>query len=210
VAQALAEISAYYLLAWRPDAENEGARKGRLEVSIKGRPDLHVRVRRHSFDFRATPPTATINNQPGPAAGPPANELLMTLGSLYPRRDLPVSVSAALRINQGQEAVLNVSMQVDSEMLGFDILEGKEKAVVDVLGVALDDRGAFSSFKQKLEIPRAAVLVKDGRLVKWSQSLTLPAGLYQVRVAVRDRKSGRNGSAMTWIEIPGVARASHP
>jgi VWFA-related protein len=206
VAQALAEISAYYLLAWRPDAENEGARKGRLEVSIKGRPDLRVRVRRHSFDFRATPPTAALNNQPGP----PANELLMTLGSLYPRRDLPVSVSAALGINQGKDAVLNVSMQVDSEMLGFDVLEGKEKAVVDVLGVALDDRGAFSSFKQKLEIPREAVLAKDGRLVKWSQSLTLPAGLYQVRVAVRDRKSGRNGSAMTWIEIPGVARASRP
>jgi hypothetical protein len=76
-----------------------------------------------------------------------------------------------------------------------------------VLGVALDDRGQFSSFKQKLEIPREAVLAKGGRFVKWNQSLPLPPGLYQVRVAVRDRQSRRTGSAMGWIEIP-QSRAS--
>jgi hypothetical protein len=32
--------------------------------------------------------------------------------------------------------------------------------------------------------------------------LPLPPGLYQVRFAVRDRQTGRTGSAMTWIEIP--------
>jgi len=39
-------------------------------------------------------------------------------------------------------------------------------------------------------------------LVKWKQDLLLPPGLYQVRVAVRDRQSGLTGSAMTWVEIP--------
>jgi len=46
------------------------------------------------------------------------------------------------------------------------------------------------------------VLAKDGRFIKWTQTLPLPPGLYQVRVAVRDRQTGRTGSAMTWIEIP--------
>jgi len=32
----------------------------------------------------------------------------------------------------------------------------------------------------------------------------LPAGLYQVRVGVRDLKSGRIGSAMQWITIPNL------
>jgi hypothetical protein len=95
-------------------------------------------------------------------------------------------------------------MQIDTEMLSFDGLDGKQQAVVDVLGVALDDRGQFSSFKQKLEIPQEAVRAKGGRFVKWSQSLPLPPGLYQVRVAVRDRQSGRTGSAIGWIEIPRV------
>jgi len=40
---------------------------------------------------------------------------------------------------------------------------------------------------------------------KISRTILLPPGLYQVRVAVRDRESGRAGSAIGWIEIPRVA-----
>lgn len=85
-------------------------------------------------------------------------------------------------------------------MLNFEAGE-KQNAVVDVLGMALDDRGLFSSFKQRLEIPRAAV-GGSNRYVKWTRTLALPAGIYQVRVAVRDRETARTGSAMLWIEIP--------
>jgi hypothetical protein len=205
VSQALGESSAYYLLAWRPDTENQRAGKSRLDVSIKGRPDLHVRMRRHSFDFKAISATRAGNSAAaGPATSTPEDELLMTLGSLYPRRDLPTSVSADFTNVPDKGTVLNISMKIDSEMLVFEPGGGKENAVVDVLGAALDDRGRFSSFKQKLEIPREAVLAKDGRFVKWRQSLPLPPGLYQVRVAVRDRQSRRTGSAMTWIEIPRI------
>jgi hypothetical protein len=98
--------------------------------------------------------------------------------------------------------LLNLSMKIDGAMLGFDESAGKSRAVVDVLGVALDDRGRFSSFQQKLEIPREVILTKDGSFIKWTQSLRVPPGLYQVRVAVRDRQTGRTGSAITWIEIP--------
>ena len=98
--------------------------------------------------------------------------------------------------------VLNLLMQIDGESLSIDESGGKEQAIVDVLGVALDDRGRFFSFKQKLEIPREVIVAKDGRFIKWSRTLPLPSGLYQVRVAFRDRQTGRTGSAMAWIEIP--------
>jgi VWFA-related protein len=205
VAQALSESSAYYLLAWRPDSENQRAGKSRLDVIIKGRPDLHVRMRRHSFDFKSTQTTRAINSQAGVAStSTPEAELRLALGSLYPRRDLPISVSTSFARTADKGTVLNVSMEIDTEMLGFDLAGGKEQAVVDVLGVALDDRGSFSSFKQKLEIPQEAALAKGGRFVKWTQALPMPPGLYQVRVAVRDRQSKRTGSAMGWIEIPSV------
>ena len=41
----------------------------------------------------------------------------------------------------------------------------------------------------------------------WNQQLPLVHGLYQVRVAVRERKSGRAGSAMQWLEVPDLAGA---
>ena len=198
VDEALTESSAYYLLAWRPDSENQRAGKSRLKVVVKGRPDLRVRMRRHFFDFRESQPrentTATTST--------PEDDLKRALGSLYPRRDLSPSVSASFSNTAEKGTVLNVSMQIDGESLAFDDKGGKQQAIVDVLGVAVDDRGRFSSFKQKLDIPREVVDGKDGRFIKWRQALPLPPGLYQVRVAFRDRQTGRTGSAMTWIEIP--------
>ena len=203
VDEALTESSAYYLLAWRPDSENQRARKSRLKVVVKGRPDLRVRMRRHFFDFRDNQTAGNINAEaPKPTTNSPVGDLKTALGSLYPLRDLPTSVSANFVNTTDKGTVLNVSMQIDGESLSFDESGGNQQAIVDVLGVALDDRGRFSSFKQKLDIPQAVVLAKDRRFINWSQALPVPPGLYQVRVAVRDRQTGRTGSAMTWIEIP--------
>jgi hypothetical protein len=196
VAEALTETSAYYLLAWRPDNENQASGKSRINVVVKGRPELRVRMRQHYFDFReneAKPKAPTTNT--------PDDELRRSLGSLYPRRDLPVSVAASFVNTSDKRTALNVSMQLDGQSLSFDESADKQQATVDVLGIAIDDRGQFSSFKQKVDIPRE-VLAKDGRFIKWTQTLPLPPGLYQVRIAVRDRQSRRTGSAMTWIEIP--------
>lgn len=205
VAQALHESSSYYLLAWRPDTEDQRGGKSKLQVFVKDRPDLRVRMRRHFFDFRPRQTDkATDTKNLKPTADTPENELRAALGSLYPRRELPVSLSAG-RLNGPDKAnALSISMQIDSEVLTYGGATEKQEAVVDVLGVALDDRGKFSSFKQKVTVPHEAVNSKDRRFVIWNQVLPLPPGLYQVRVAVRDVQSGRTGSAMEWIEIPST------
>ena len=194
VGEALTESSAYYLLAWRPDSENQRSGKSRLKVVVKDRPDLRVRMRQHFFDFRENTKVETTARAPRT----PDDELKIALGSLYPRRDLPISVSASFATTAGKGTVLNASMQIDGASLSFG---EREQAIVDVLGIAVDDRGRFATFKQKLDIPREVVLRRDGRFINWTQALSLPPGLYQVRVAVRDRQTGRTGSAMTWLEI---------
>jgi VWFA-related protein len=193
VSDALTESSAYYLLAWRPDTEAQVAGKSRIKVVVKDRPDLRVQMRQHFFDFAKAEAPMVKTSQ---------DDLKTALGSLYPRRDLPISVSASAVNTPEKGTALNVSMQLDGERLSFEESGGKQQATVDVLGIAVDDRGQFSSFKQKLDIPREVVIAKDGRFINWRQPLPLPPGLYQVRVAVRDRQSGRTGSAMTWTEIP--------
>lgn len=194
LSQALMESSSYYLLAWRPDSDKQRTGKSRVEITIKGRPDLRVRMRRHFFDLKPAEET-----KPASTVGAPEDGLRGALGSLYPRRDLPTSV-AANPSNMGKGTQLNILMQIDSTMLNLQASD-KQNAVVDVLGIALDDRGLFSTFKQRLDIPRAAVS-ETNRYVKWTQALTVPPGLYQVRVAVRDRETARTGSAMLWIEVP--------
>ena len=202
VGEALTESSAYYLLAWRPDSDEQSYGKSRIKVAIKGRPDLRVRMRQHFVDFRNNDAAGNARTQ-APKTNSPDDELRIALGSLYPRRELPISVSASFANTGDKGTVLNAFMRMDGDSLNFGQPEdAKQHAIVDALGVAVDDRGWFSSFKQKLDIPREVVGAKDGRFIKWSQALPLPPGLYQVRVAVRDRRNGRTGSAMTWIEIP--------
>ncbi len=194
ISEALAENSAYYLLGWRPDGEKQRAGQSKIQVIVKDRADLTVRTRRHYFDFKTLQSTKAV----GAPTASAEDELKLALGSLYPRRGVPTSVSVS--VDQTRKgAVLNLAMKIDSGLLAFERTSGKEVSIVDVLGVAIDDRGLCSTFRQKLDIPREA-LTAD-RFVKWNQSLSLPPGLYQVRVAVRDRHSGNTGSAMLWVEV---------
>jgi VWFA-related protein len=205
VAEALRESSAYYLLAWRPDTENQKAGKSRIDVVIKDRPDLRVRMRRHFFELKTVQAGNSTRGESAAAAkAEPEDELRAALGALYPHRGLPVALSAGYLNTLDQAPLLSLALQIDAETLGFAGPEGKQEAVVDVLGVALDDRGSFSSFKQKLRVSREAVFSKAQRFVIWSQTLPLPPGLYQVRVAVRDSQTGRTGGAIEWIEVPRI------
>jgi VWFA-related protein len=203
VAEALRESSAYYLLAWRPDTENQKAGKSRIDVVIKDRPDLRVRMRKHFFEHESSQAANSAKREStATAKSDPEDELRAALGALYPHRDLPVALTAGYLNTLDKAPLLSITMQIDTEMLSFAGSEGKQEATVDVLGMALDDRGSFSSFKQRLKVPREAVVSKAQRFVTWSQTLPLPPGLYQVRVAVRDSQTGHTGGAIEWIEIP--------
>jgi VWFA-related protein len=205
LAQAIEETSKYYLLAWRPDSENQRNGKSRVEIVIKGRPDLRVRMRRHSFDVTAGPDAKPISIPNKLIAGnTPDDALLAALASLYPRRELSTSLSVGYLYTPETGTSLNVSMEID-DALGFDPANDKKETAVDVLGIALDDRGMFSSFKQRLNVTREAMLATNDHRVQWNQSMPLPAGLYQVRLAVRDRETGRVGSALQWIEVPEIS-----
>jgi VWFA-related protein len=209
-AEAAAESSDYYLLAWRPDTDVQRTGRSRVEVSVKGRPDLRVRTRKH-LSGDAPPAAERPGQKPARAgaAGPtPDGELRAALASLYPRRELPLALSAGYLNTAEKGSVLAASMQLDSELLDFG--GGGEggaggEAKVDVWGIAVDDRGSFANFRQVLTVSRATLSSAGQRHVLWNQQLPLPPGLYQLRVAARERSTGRTGSQSQWVEIPEAA-----
>lgn len=213
IQQALDETSPYYLLAWRPDTAAERTGKARLKVVIKNRPDLRVRLRNNYY---VPEKPAAQSEQPGtitadsaadsaPVVNSPEVELLEALGSLYPRHTLPTSLSAGY-LNSDQGPVLRLSMQIERWAFASDpLLDAKKE--VDVVGAAIDDRGMIVTFKQLLTV--VSNPTQDQVLpVMWNQQLRLAPGLYQVRVAVRERNTGRTGSAQQWIQVPDLSRAS--
>ena len=205
--QAIDETSAYYLLAWRPENEEQRSGKARIKVTVKDRPDLRVRLRRNYY---TPPPAVTPKNDEGknPSTPPVVQSaeagLLSALGSLYPPRTLPTALSVGYVNTPDQGSVLKASMQIERASLDLGAT-GPQKSEVDVVGAAIDDRGTIVTFKQLLTVNFDPASPAQSQPVVWNQQLRVPPGLYQVRVAVRERSSGRTGSARQWIEVPDVS-----
>jgi VWFA-related protein len=205
--QAVDETSNYYLLAWRPANDEQKAGKARIKVTVKDRPDLRVRLRRNYY----VPPAAAREtktgepNQVEPAiAQSPEAGLLEALGTLYPRQVLRTSLAVGYMNTPDQGLVLKAAMQIDRAALDLSAT-GTQKSELDVVGAAIDDRGTIVTFKQLLTVNFDPAAEKQSPNVVWNQQLRVPPGLYQVRVAVRERSSGLTGSARQWIEVPDVS-----
>jgi len=203
--QAVRETSDYYVLAWRPGSEAERSARARLEVTIPGRPDLRVRMRRSYFANTSSSIVDTGKAKDTTANATPEAQLRTALGSSQPLRTLPTSLSVGYSRNSESTVVLQTSMQIAREAFVFDPAIAGQKSEVDVVGAAIDDRGLIYTFKQVLTV-MPEVAAESPRLpVVWNQQLAVRPGLYQVRLAVRERTSGRLGSAMEWIEVPAAS-----
>ncbi len=217
IAQAIRETSDYYLLAWRPENDEQRNKRSRVKVVVRNRPELTVRLRSNFYDPKALPianekkskTNETKETQPKSATSQTLKretELLTTLGSLYSRKDLPLAISVGFVNTPASNMGLKVSMQIERAAFGSEVEGSAQKSELDVIGAAIDDRGVISTFKQVLTVPQNPPAEAGNEPVVWHQQLSVPPGLYQVRVAVRDRQTGRNGSAMQWIEIPDTSK----
>jgi hypothetical protein len=221
VGDALKETSNYYLLAWRPADDQRGGKFKRLEVTIAGRPDLTVRLPRGYLDADSKTLTATADakaaNPSGAggtnasttqaaAAKSPDADLRAALGSFAPRRSVPTHLNISYLDAPGSGALLSASVQVSTLGLSYGA-DGKQPAAVDVAGVVLNDQGkSVNGFKTRLNVnplPTGMVQTEQASVI-YNYKAQLPPGLYQVRAAARDEKSGLLGSSQQWIEIPDL------
>jgi len=217
---AMKETAVYYLLAWKPNQENKKAGRFRnIQVSVTGRPDLIVRVRKGFYDVEPSPvSTADAKKSPTPAPKPTGPEdqnktiiakLHDAIAAPYPQTSVPLMLGINYYETAGKGATLATSVQIPGEFLVYGSRNGKTQAVADVTGVYFDDKGQVkANFFERLVSTAAAT--DQATTYKGDVTYTYPAtllpGLYQVRVAVRDDTSGRTGSVHGWIEIPDLTK----
>lgn len=210
LASAMKETSTYYLLAWKPAQENQHASKFRtIEVKVAGRPELKVQVRRGFFD-REPEPVVSNDKKPKEPKVPEKSQLAplkKVILATYPERDIPISLDLSYLNTPSKRTMLSVVLQVPKEFLSFAALNDKHTAVLTVAGVVFNDRGLIgASFNNQLTIDAPAIdAAKNGSDPAYAYSILIGPGIYQVRVGVRDEKSGRLGSAQGWIEIPNLS-----
>jgi VWFA-related protein len=218
VTRALNETSVYYLLAWKPEEQTQRTSKfRRIEVKVTSKPNLTVQVRRGFFDREPEPETsitsATKSKAPKttkPDKDPVKSseaELRKVMLAPYPNREIPVLLSLSYINTLARGPMLTAAMQVATEFFSFQAAEGKQTAAVTVAGTVFNDRGkAGASFSNRITIDAPSVEAARGaRDLTYGYPVYLGPGLYQVRVGVRDEKTGRAGTAHAWIEIPNLS-----
>jgi VWFA-related protein len=204
--EALRETSNYYMLAWRPNSEDQKSPNfKRLEVSIPGRPDLSVRIARGFF---ASEPKPEENKPATAAADTSANvggALMSALAASSARTGLPIKLSVTFVDVPGSGPLLTAATQMSTEGLGYGS-DGKQAAAIDLAGVVLNDQGKQAgSFKTRINVNPLTETAIQNPSVVYSHKLPLKPGIYQVRVAARDDKTSSVGSAAQWVEIPDLS-----
>src|SRR5215213_1540010 len=204
------ETSSYYLLAWKPnDEEQKRGKFKQIEVSIVGRPDLKVRMRTSYFKSAALPLLTTKKKKDKDPAKARDDDMRVVIDASVSQSEIPTAVD--LHFNQmpgfGTSVVATVS--IDDAALTFDLADGKLAADVDVGGIFYDEKGKpINSIVGRLRIfPKSSTTAGGATKPKrsiYQFSTLVPGGLYQIRVGIRDLKSSRNGSAEDWIKVPKI------
>jgi VWFA-related protein len=206
VAKVLDETSNYYLLAWRPEADEEKTPKFRhVQVSIIGRPELTARTPKGYVTGPQPAETARASSPKSSAKPAEETEIRDALADSYPSSALPTLLSLTYLNTPKNETVLTSSIQVAGAGLTFGN-DGRQPATLRLAGVVLNDKGKIAaSFKNHLNVKPLPGQAGAGA-IHYNEHTPLQPGIYQVRVAARDEKSGMVGSAMQWVVIPDLAR----
>jgi VWFA-related protein len=210
--KAIDETSTYYLLAWRPDNAEQRSEKFRaISVSVVGRPDLLVRTRQGFFAVDKTRSrSARIEDERPTVEKSGESRLFSAVTAAVPQGQLPVSLSLTYVNSPNKGLVLTIALQVRSAALAFAPSADKQEASVEIAGLVLNDEGKTgASFTDHPTVDKpASAVAADTRDLTYSYPITIPPGLYQVRIGLRDQTSGAIGTAQDWIEIPDLSKTA--
>lgn len=215
IVQSMEDASRYYLLGWHVDPDKlQLGKYSSIRITIKDRPDLKVHMRQGSMDLsKLIPKGQSQSGRATPSTTGSGNELAKAVQYPWPLEGLPTFLYAGYVYHPDKGYVLDISLQVDIEGVESGAAGAKEDAPIEVMGVVANRDGAtVDSFKQSLAPPadpsnQAASMKQE---LVYSRLITLEPGIYQVRVAARDPKSGRVGSAHQWVDVPRNDALSSP
>ncbi|MDQ3798717.1 MAG: VWA domain-containing protein [Acidobacteriota bacterium] len=213
----LEENASYYVLAWSPESGGEDRTNNkfkRIEVSVAGRPDLTVRLQRgYLTNWEKTNEKIAENNNNNNSSSKNAakntteNAAFNLSDDSAPKKFLPTGLSLNYLDVPNVGGVLTSSVQIGTDSLSYGE-GGKQAAAVDVVGLIYNEQGKqVADFKTGLNItPQAVSAGANGQSVIYNHRTPLAAGIYLVKVAAREAKTGQVGIATRWIEIPDLSK----
>jgi VWFA-related protein len=193
ISRLMKEGSGYYLLGYQPNVAPDPSRSHAVSIRVS-RPGVIVRCHAGLSEI---------------GAGDLGAHLSVAVNSPFALPGIRAAVSSRFWDDVG--SVLQSEVWIDARDLAFSVESGGSTQVkFDLMAVTLDDSGrSVDSFSQSytVDIPVAfrQTILGDGLTQRLRLPVKKPGG-YQVRVAVRDQRSDRIGSAAAFVDVPDLTR----
>jgi VWFA-related protein len=198
----------YYLIGYRPDESTFDPRTGRhmfhkLSLKVTRPGDFNARMRNGFFG------ASDEEASPGPVS--PAQQLIAGLESPFGAADVHVRLTSLFGNTAKFGSYMRSMLFVNARDLTFtNEADGSHKAELSLLAIAFGDNGnplEQISGPASLRVPASNYerFLQEGFVYVLTVPIKKP-GAYQLRVAVRDKSSGRVGSASQFVEVPDVKK----
>jgi VWFA-related protein len=196
----------YYLIGYQPDESTASElRRGkgklhRVQVRVK-RPGLRVRSR---SEFYSTPDKINV---PDFMSRP--QQVEQALHSPFAGGTLRVRLTALFSQTKDEKPFINTMLHFDANQLAFsDEPEGWHKAVIEITAGLFGSDGKQTDFADKTwNIMAKGATYENMQKNGVSFFMRVPVkqpGAYQMRLVLRDTRTGQLGNATQIIEVPNI------
>lgn len=195
----------YYLVGYQPDDETfdpKTRRFNKLDVRVT-RPGTKVRYRSGFFGIS--------DEKMLPAKQTGEARLINALTSPFAVNEISLSLNALFGNNIKNGSFVRSLLHIRTQDLSFtDEADGSKKAVFDVMAVGFGDNGVAvdqiaKTYTMTLRKDMYERFLRTGMVYDFSFPIKKP-GAYQLRVAIRDHKSEKVGSANQFVEVPNLKK----
>jgi VWFA-related protein len=189
----------YYLVAYTPSDSKFDNKFRKVEVKVKGA-DFRVYSRRGYLarEEKASAEPATRQEQ-----------MLAAIKSPLAHRDINLDALVLYKAGSDKHSALDIHLSIDPARLSFEDAGGRKQADYEVAGFVFDElgklRGGFSE-TILLKLDPAELKKAESTRVPYHANTQLPPGTYQIRLGVRDNKTGKLGTLSRFLEVPDLAK----
>ena len=199
VARVLDTTTGYYLVGYEPEEETfKGKSFHKIEIKV-AKPELKVSYRK-GFYGRTDKETQVAYKTPD-------SPLFQAISSPIDESGLEIQLTTLLGKDDASASFVRTIFHVKGGDISFtDEPGGDKKAVFDVVAVVMDEKGKIvDEFNRTypIRIPARGISTVQQNGLDFSSDISLKkAGVYTLRLAVRDNNSKRLGTAGDFVEVP--------
>lgn len=208
VRRVMNDQSGFYLIGYRPeDATTKGSSRSFRDLTVKvKRPGVRVRTRKGFYNF-------TDDEARRPVRRTAAEQLFAALTSPFGAADIGLRMTAAFGYDYERKTHFTQSLlHIDTRDVTFQRHpDGTRTSVLELMAVTFGDSGKVVDQDDRAYTVR----IDEGDFQRAQAAglvytVTLPLkkpGAYQLRVAVRDRATGKVGAANQFINVPDIKKS---